>query len=343
MIYSGREPSKTAKKQNDISGLIGSSGPVVLPPSSAKVHNDRALYLWAGMSLTMPRKGPKYPYFPWWLYDYRSDPLVQAMTDDQDLAYRRMLDVSWDLGELENNPGKIAALIRFSPRKFASVWKYPLTECWQDNGVGLVNPRLEREREKVDASYRQKKRAGEASGQARKKATDVERALNTRSTDDGQTLNDPDPDPDPDKDKDQEGKREEQKATASRSPRRAAVYWDPKPTWKPNHPSLEQAQLKVEPSHLGQLAEGFPDVDVPAEIRCMKSYAIDNPGWARVKRNWQKVLGRWIRNADQRLRDARFRAKQGRASPAEPKSFPVIREFLDEARQKQKELGDGKS
>ena len=144
----------------------------------------------------MPRKGRKYPYLPWWLYDYRSDPLVQAMSDDQDLAYRRMIEVSWDLGELENNPSKIASLIQFSLRKFASVWKYPLTECWHDKGVGLVNARLEREREKVEASYRQKKRAGEASGQARKKARCIERTLNGCSTDVERAFNDPNPDPD---------------------------------------------------------------------------------------------------------------------------------------------------
>lgn len=101
----------------------------------------------------------KYPHYPWWLYDYQSDPLVQAMTDDQDLAYRRMIDASWDLGELPNDPDKISSLIRFSRKKFASVWKYPLIECWQDNGIGLINHRVEREWEKIDARYGQLKKA----------------------------------------------------------------------------------------------------------------------------------------------------------------------------------------
>lgn len=106
----------------------------------------------------------------------------------------------------------------------------------------------------------------------------------------------------------------EREAAASPPTRRRPVYWEPKPTWKPEHPSLKKAQLKVEPSHLEQLAEDFPDVDVRAEIRCMKSYALENPSWARIKRNWQKVLGSWIRRSDERLHDGRFKA---RASPTE--------------------------
>ncbi|MCP4201865.1 MAG: hypothetical protein GY769_08025 [bacterium] len=138
----------------------------------------------------MSTKG-KYPYMPWWLYDYNADPRVQAMTDDQDLAYRRMLEASWDLGALPTEPEKIGSLIRYSRRKFAAVWKYPLTDCWEKNGAGLSNPRLERERERVSRLYAQRRRAGKRSAEARKKGTSVERASNERSTSVERASNDP--------------------------------------------------------------------------------------------------------------------------------------------------------
>lgn len=113
------------------------------------------------------------------------------------------------------------------------------------------------------------------------------------------------------------GALSEPEATTPRSPRRGPVYWDPKPTWKPDHPSLETAQLNVEQSHLENLIKDFPDLDISAEIRNMKNHAIENPGWARIKKNWRKTLGGWIRRSDEKLRDARFKAKQARASPTE--------------------------
>jgi len=131
---------------------------------------------------------------------------------------------------------------------------------------------------------------------------------------------------------------------ASPPPRRATVYWDPKPTWKPDHPSLKKAQLRVDPAHLEKLAEDFPDVDIRAEIVSMKNHALDNPGWARLKRNWRSTLGKWIRREDEKRRDARFKAKQARASPVEPKGYEPIRAHLDKLkRQRKKELGDGKT
>lgn len=145
-----------------------------------------------------PKK--KYPYLPWWLYDYQSDSRVLAMSDDQDLAYRRMIEASWDLGELPNDPEKIASLIRFSQEKFDAVWKYPLTECWHNGNEGLINYRLEREREKVAASYKQKREAGIASGRSRRGIGATERSLNGRSTNVERALNDPDPDSESDGD-----------------------------------------------------------------------------------------------------------------------------------------------
>lgn len=70
------------------------------------------------------------------------------MTDEQDLIYRRLIDKSWEIGPLPNDPNKLAALVRMQCDRFATAWTFPLKECWHENKQGLlINNRLEDERE----------------------------------------------------------------------------------------------------------------------------------------------------------------------------------------------------
>lgn len=144
----------------------------------------------------------KLPYYFFWVNDYNSDPLVLAMTDDQDLAYRRLIDKSWDLGPLPNDPVKLAALVRFDKdrlNRFKAAWVYPLTECWPETPEGLVNPRLEKERDRAMRRVEQARDAGLRSGRSRikggpkkpkaKPSKKDERSLNDRSTDVERPLN----------------------------------------------------------------------------------------------------------------------------------------------------------
>lgn len=92
------------------------------------------------------------PYYRWFSKDYKADPLVQAMTDDQDLAYRRLLDASWEIGPLPNDTDRLSALVGFKTdgaKRFAAAWVWPLTECWHKprGKKTLINFRLEDERD----------------------------------------------------------------------------------------------------------------------------------------------------------------------------------------------------
>lgn len=90
----------------------------------------------------------EFPFFRWFPKDYSGDALVRSMTRDQDLAYRRLLDQSWELGSLPNDKAKLAQLCGFSPLEFQAIWSFPLVDCWVENGDGnLINNRLEDERE----------------------------------------------------------------------------------------------------------------------------------------------------------------------------------------------------
>lgn len=138
-------------------------------------------------------KEVKLPYYPWWVSDYNGDGKVLAMTKLQDLAYRRLLDQSWELGPLPNEPEKLAVLIRYSIEEFKDVWNYPLSDCWEEiEGGRLINPRLEKEREHVLDRIGKARKAGLASGKSRKKKG--ERMLNGRSTDVELGVNYPEPD-----------------------------------------------------------------------------------------------------------------------------------------------------
>ena len=112
------------------------------------------------------------PYYPWFPKAYAADPLVQAMTDDQDLAYRRLLDASWELGPLPDDVAKLASFVRYrrgGDARFKRAWTYPLTECWLKNGDGhLINPRLESVRDEV-LSRSEKARSAAAARWSRRK------------------------------------------------------------------------------------------------------------------------------------------------------------------------------
>jgi hypothetical protein len=86
------------------------------------------------------------------------------MTPLQDLIYRRLLDVSWDMGGLPNDPDKLAVLVRLPQDAFDEEWKYPLTDCWEVIGRGkmLVNNRQESERQKFTSKQTLSRNAAEA-------------------------------------------------------------------------------------------------------------------------------------------------------------------------------------
>lgn len=89
-----------------------------------------------------------FPYYRWFPKDYIGDAEVQAMTDDQDLAYRRLLDKSWEIGPLPNDVKKLAAYVRYTLVRFEQCWCFPLSDCWHENKDGkLINNRLEDERD----------------------------------------------------------------------------------------------------------------------------------------------------------------------------------------------------
>lgn len=362
MIYSNREPSKTSKNQNDILGLIGSGGPVVLQPSSVVVHSDRAFFLEVEMNR------PSFQFYP---QDWGDDPGLQMCSLEARglwIEMMRLMHKGEPYGHLQLDgaePVDVRRLSQYVRADLESVTRalreLESNHVYSKNDEGIIfSRRMIRDemRRKKDRKRQkrhrltEKKRNGSVTPMShvtdpdpvvlKKKSAEKNKRKILEKPHEGNTTSNEVEEMHRLTDKSCHGdvtpvsrpsssssssslktkiskKRssKEERATTSRSPRRGVVYWDPKPTWKPDHPSLETAQLKVDAAHLENLIKDFPDVDVSAEIRHMKTHAIDNPGWARIKRNWRSTLGKWIRREDEKLHDARFKAKQARASPAE--------------------------
>jgi uncharacterized protein YdaU (DUF1376 family) len=91
------------------------------------------------------------PWFPFWTSDFWGDPRVMAMTYEEVGVYLRLLSLSWDTGHVPADQRLLARHLSMTPRKLEKVWEI-VGPCWvSDGNGGLLNPRLEEEREKAEA------------------------------------------------------------------------------------------------------------------------------------------------------------------------------------------------
>lgn len=95
------------------------------------------------------RNSADLPRMDWYPRDFQSDARVRVMTLEQQGAYRALLDFSWMDGPLPNDHAYLAKLLGISRRAFtARVWPR-VAPCFTEEGSTLVNPRLERERQRA--------------------------------------------------------------------------------------------------------------------------------------------------------------------------------------------------
>jgi uncharacterized protein YdaU (DUF1376 family) len=240
------------------------------------------------------------------------------MTLEQRGAYHEMLCVSWQIGPLPDDHSLLSRLLGVDNETFERVWVSPLTECWEKTELGLVNGRLEKERKWADVRQEKARKAADVKWQ-RMREQSASNANNEHMPNRSYPEPDPEPDPEPEKKKEKSG-------IASQPARLAAVRWEPTPKWQEGHESLRTTELIIAPGHFSELHKDYPRVDLDAEILKMKRYALDNPSWARRKKDWRKTLTNWLNRADERFDDSRFQSKQTRAGPAkEPKMYDTLR------------------
>ena len=109
---------------------------------------------------------PRLPYVPFYCSDWLGDSKVRRMSLEQRGAYFDLLCHAWDDGAIPANADQRAHLLGITKRKLNSLWP-GIAPCWVSNGNGgLVNPRLEREREKQASKQTAGKHGGKAKANA---------------------------------------------------------------------------------------------------------------------------------------------------------------------------------
>lgn len=92
------------------------------------------------------------PYYPMYVYDFDEDPNVLAMNLSEVGLYQLALNEAWKRGSIPDDPTALANLIRRNPVDVKRAW-LKVQACWVKSSVAgrLINPRLEKEREKANA------------------------------------------------------------------------------------------------------------------------------------------------------------------------------------------------
>jgi uncharacterized protein YdaU (DUF1376 family) len=92
-------------------------------------------------------KGTPLPMLCWWPRDYLS--ATRAFTLAERGAYTDLLFYAWDMGELPDDPSRLARMLGISVQEFEAVWPAIRHKFAVTASGGIVNERMERERERA--------------------------------------------------------------------------------------------------------------------------------------------------------------------------------------------------
>jgi uncharacterized protein YdaU (DUF1376 family) len=110
----------------------------------------------------------KTPAFQFYPKDWLSDDKVQLMTPSERGVYITLLCHNWLEGSLPEDPRALAQLASCRKGWFYKMWNRAIGKCFTSSSLGrLVNPRLEREREKQALFRGLRAEAGRRGGQVR--------------------------------------------------------------------------------------------------------------------------------------------------------------------------------
>lgn len=107
----------------------------------------------------------KIPFFPLYAQDFDMD--TNTWTNEEVGVYLRLLLSEWINGSLPDDIPKLAQIARISPKKFKNLFQICSPKFVRDGNGFLINKRMEKEREKINKSLEQKRKAGIASAKKR--------------------------------------------------------------------------------------------------------------------------------------------------------------------------------
>lgn len=100
---------------------------------------------WEGEDASHIRRVSALPWFPLWVADFQQSRHVRLMPLEAVGLYTLMLCAQWDGGDLPDDPEAVARIIGRDVAEVEAAWPY-VRPCFELNGTGIVNPRLETER-----------------------------------------------------------------------------------------------------------------------------------------------------------------------------------------------------
>jgi uncharacterized protein YdaU (DUF1376 family) len=121
----------------------------------------------------------KAPAFQFYASDFISDENVVLMNNQEVGCYIKLLCFCWKQGSIPNDIDKIGKLCGENSSVMAQLWE-SIKPCFKENGHGrLVNPRLEKEREKQKAFRKERSESGKKGAAKRWKDKDLDSSATT--------------------------------------------------------------------------------------------------------------------------------------------------------------------
>lgn len=121
------------------------------------------------------------PMMPWFPQDFAG--ATSGWSFGERAVYRELLDAQWTLGELPNDPQRLARIARMDLADFEAAWPLVKTKfrVFRRGKISvLLNERLEDHRLKAERLVDQRRAASEAAGQARRNRA-IDRSVTARS------------------------------------------------------------------------------------------------------------------------------------------------------------------
>ncbi len=211
----------------------------------------------------------KKPWFPLYAADFLTD--TQAMSHEALGAYFRLLCYQWINGSVPRPPLQMSRIIGCTLDELDTLW-IELEVKFEGDHVTVRNGRLERERKRADKISQGARRAGLASGQARKKDSgnsDKEHPFPNRSTDESTESNQS-------QSQSQLHLGEEGAAPRPTAKRKHRLPED----WQPSRKLLDWAKKEA------------PAVDIKAETAIFRDHFL---GSGNPKIDWDRTWQVWMR------------------------------------------------
>lgn len=229
-------------------------------------------------------------YYPFHVGDYMAH--TAHLEPLEDIAYRRLLD-SYYLREqpIPASPEDAARLIRMKGN--VDEVKAVLAEFFQLTPEGWRHGRCDLELAKMQEKQAKARASAEASVSARR--ANAQRTLSERSTDVELPTPTPTPIPIP--------TPEDQEREAPSAPPAAPAPAQAPPADCEPIPLNDGTEFLPTADQFGEFLRLFPAVDVRAEIRKMRAWAIGNPSKRKTRRGVMRFMSSWLAGQQDRARD----------------------------------------